>query len=111
MHIYTDYDSDCSNTCMFFFFQAEDGIRDKLVTGVQTCALPILPPAARGPRPGAGAPDRGAVARAAPGPRPLPRREGHLSEGTLGARRKLRPGHRPRDESPARGPQIGRAHV
>src|SRR5229473_7759299 len=24
----------------FFFFQAEDGIRDKLVTGVQTCALP-----------------------------------------------------------------------
>src|SRR6266404_4297522 len=29
----------------FFFFQAEDGIRDKLVTGVQTCALPIsIPP-------------------------------------------------------------------
>src|SRR2546425_13288547 len=26
-----------------FFFQAEDGIRDKLVTGVQTCALPIYP--------------------------------------------------------------------
>ena len=26
---------------MSFFFQAEDGIRDKLVTGVQTCALPI----------------------------------------------------------------------
>src|SRR5229473_6181992 len=25
----------------FFFFQAVDGIRDKLVTGVQTCALPI----------------------------------------------------------------------
>src|SRR5207247_7476394 len=25
----------------FFFFQAEDGIRDPLVTGVQTCALPI----------------------------------------------------------------------
>ena len=24
-----------------FFFQAEDGIRDKLMTGVQTCALPI----------------------------------------------------------------------
>src|SRR5687767_13004670 len=24
-----------------FFFQADDGIRDKLVTGVQTCALPI----------------------------------------------------------------------
>src|SRR5712672_2106298 len=27
----------------FFFFQAEGGIRDKLVTGVQTCALPICP--------------------------------------------------------------------
>src|SRR5688572_33286052 len=28
--------------CMYFFFQAEDGIRDLTVTGVQTCALPIL---------------------------------------------------------------------
>src|SRR5437870_6585457 len=27
--------------CIFFFFQAEDGIRDGHVTGVQTCALPI----------------------------------------------------------------------
>src|SRR2546430_3227591 len=27
--------------CCFFFFQAEDGIRDLTVTGVQTCALPI----------------------------------------------------------------------
>src|SRR5689334_24903336 len=27
----------------FFFFQAEDGIRDGTVTGVQTCALPIYP--------------------------------------------------------------------
>src|SRR6266436_7639953 len=27
--------------CVFFFFQAEDGIRDVAVTGVQTCALPI----------------------------------------------------------------------
>src|SRR5260370_2083265 len=26
---------------LFFFFQAEDGIRDSSVTGVQTCALPI----------------------------------------------------------------------
>src|SRR5258708_39110757 len=30
----------CRNV-VFFFFQAEDGIRDDLVTGVQTCALPI----------------------------------------------------------------------
>ena len=36
----------CLNTLLFglfFFFQAEDGIRDDLVTGVQTCALPISP--------------------------------------------------------------------
>src|SRR2546425_9650179 len=31
----------CIFVYFFFFFQAEDGIRDKLVTGVQTCALPI----------------------------------------------------------------------
>src|SRR5205809_8091733 len=30
----------------FFFFQAEDGIRDVAVTGVQTCALPIYDPEA-----------------------------------------------------------------
>src|SRR5205807_5129119 len=30
----------------FFFFQAEDGIRDYKVTGVQTCALPICRPSA-----------------------------------------------------------------
>src|SRR5580692_4189466 len=29
--------------CFVFFFQAEDGIRDLTVTGVQTCALPIFP--------------------------------------------------------------------
>src|SRR5205085_6535433 len=28
--------------CFVFFFQAEDGIRDLTVTGVQTCALPIF---------------------------------------------------------------------
>src|SRR2546430_13638881 len=42
-----------------FFFQAEDGIRDLTVTGVQTCALPICQPvpadaAVRGHHPGAG---------------------------------------------------------
>src|SRR2546427_5199343 len=42
---------------VFFFFQAEDGIRDLTVTGVQTCALPISRSAERsaraaGPRPG-----------------------------------------------------------
>src|SRR6266496_4917110 len=32
---------DARNQCIRFFFQAEDGIRDLYVTGVQTCALPI----------------------------------------------------------------------
>src|SRR5699024_11620247 len=30
------------NNLKYFFFQAEDGIRDRNVTGVQTCALPIF---------------------------------------------------------------------
>ena len=30
-----------SKSLFFFFFQAEDGIRDRDVTGVQTCALPV----------------------------------------------------------------------
>src|SRR6266542_5016694 len=33
-----------STTRIFFFFQAEDGIRGATVTGVQTCALPIYEP-------------------------------------------------------------------
>src|SRR2546430_4630829 len=33
---------------LYFFFQAEDGIRDLTVTGVQTCALPISPGHRRG---------------------------------------------------------------
>src|SRR6266498_5850739 len=40
-----------------FFFQAEDGIRDADVTGVQTCALPILPMLTRVPP--LGVPDAG----------------------------------------------------
>src|SRR2546425_1545241 len=36
----------CFICFFFFFFQAEDGIRDKLVTGVQMCALPISFPVA-----------------------------------------------------------------
>src|SRR2546425_6257562 len=41
-------------TSFFFFFQAEDGIRDKLVTGVQTCALPISGAMPRMAGPGGG---------------------------------------------------------
>src|SRR2546430_11703072 len=36
---------ECHDSRLFFFFQAEDGIRDLTVTGVQTCALPIYPAA------------------------------------------------------------------
>src|SRR6266850_2284277 len=46
----------------FFFFQAEDGIRDYKVTGVQTCALPIFRP--RGGEPHAHASIRVRAARA-----------------------------------------------
>src|SRR5690349_24425051 len=63
-----------------FFFQAEDGIRDLYVTGVQTCALPIWRRAPR-PRPlGPGPRLRGAEAlgpgarRLHPGPGAVPRR-------------------------------------
>src|SRR5256885_13072121 len=58
---------------LFFFFQAEDGIRDYKVTGVQTCALPICatplnPPGRSSSRGGVGVqPDR---PRAAPPARP-----------------------------------------
>src|SRR2546430_13395439 len=54
--IYIDY---CS--FFFFFFQAEDGIRDLTVTGVQTCALPIyggLPPVTSGAGTGGSPPSR-----------------------------------------------------
>src|SRR5260370_8676870 len=40
-HSYLNFPMQCCMSCCFFF-QAEDGIRDSSVTGVQTCALPIL---------------------------------------------------------------------
>src|SRR5256885_4678858 len=52
----------------FFFFQAEDGIRDYKVTGVQTCALPISQP----PRQ----------------PKPLKHRSAHLTGWGLAASKK-----------------------
>src|SRR5436305_3460823 len=42
--------ADVSANSIFFFFQAEDGIRDADVTGVQTCALPISGALAYSPR-------------------------------------------------------------
>src|SRR2546427_11880520 len=45
LHLVSDY-----MFVFFFFFQAEDGIRDLTVTGVQTCALPIsIKPRLKGP--------------------------------------------------------------
>src|SRR2546427_2220400 len=57
----------------FFFFQAEDGIRDLTVTGVQTCALPIYDrrgrghPAPRRPEEAAAASAHGSRVGAVPG--------------------------------------------
>src|SRR3989442_8179619 len=67
----------------FFFFQAEDGIRDADVTGVQTCALPIS-----------------AVARPAPGRAPV----AQLEHAALLAAARIRPacGHQQRVDTRAR---------
>src|SRR2546430_15918238 len=68
---------------MFFFFQAEDGIRDLTVTGVQTCALPI----SRSGDALSDAADR--RAEAAPRPHGDRRREGPARRGARrGARRR-----------------------
>src|SRR6266540_3553228 len=62
----------------FFFFQAEDGIRDRDVTGVQTCALPISPVRGGGGRTARRRWD--ASGRAEPArPRPLGRRAGPMT--------------------------------
>src|SRR5689334_25362551 len=55
---------------MSLFFQAEDGIRDGTVTGVQTCALPISPAAAPAR---AAAPAARRASAAAPAPAPTAR--------------------------------------
>src|SRR5215510_2177078 len=41
VHVESEYTTPEHDRTMFVFFQAEDGIRDGHVTGVQTCALPI----------------------------------------------------------------------
>src|SRR5229473_3696543 len=67
----------------FFFFQAEDGIRAKLVTGVQTCALPISRAAARVTAP-ENSSERALLwsgARRGRGRRSAPRRLPRLSDG------------------------------
>src|SRR2546430_4064199 len=42
LYVVSYYANRLHSAFVFFFFQAEDGIRDLTVTGVQTCALPIL---------------------------------------------------------------------
>src|SRR3712207_8820357 len=59
----------------FFFFQAEDGIRDIGVTGVQTCALPIYCAGAQAVRPD-GAPVARPAGPGARGPAAEPGRQG-----------------------------------
>src|SRR6478752_6971302 len=97
----------------FFFFQAEDGIRDVAVTGVQTCALPISRV-----EPAVGLGSRGERDRASPrgrrsgrrDPTPAPPRSRlttHASPRTvLGLPRAERLGARP---SPGRAPGLRRS--
>src|SRR5687767_15539992 len=83
-----------------FLFQAVDGIRDKLVTGVQTCALPIYrgrrdrrhrraPPSRTTPHA-----FRGGISSRAPRPflpaAPLARRSSDLARSALGSSRRRR---------------------
>src|SRR3989441_10891821 len=108
---------------IFFFFQAEDGIRDKLVTGVQTCALPIsqrrsrLAEAAGGDTQGserAGARGGGDRRRDVRPPPPVRRSSARLAAGGARAetRRAGRELHRLPCAAPARaGREAGGAHV
>src|SRR5688572_32988461 len=75
-----------------FFFQAEDGIRDLTVTGVQTCALPIYR-GARGDRDNA---------RPAHAPPPRPRRRAGGGDGPIPGRRGADPPRRARARSEER---------
>src|SRR5690349_24123225 len=86
----------CWSLFFFFFFQAEDGIRDLYVTGVQTCALPISWRAGRcaqGPAlsPLLGGVVRGGVAADRPGHRGARSNQGRSEEHTseLQSRRDL----------------------
>src|SRR5699024_11332514 len=71
---------------VLFFFQAEDGIRDRNVTGVQTCALPISRSARPSGRRRTVLRDDAARASRAPAGRP-PRSPEHPDEGSAGSDR------------------------
>src|SRR5207248_7006518 len=70
----------------FFFFQAEDGIRDRTVTGVQTCALPISG------QPRAARPDHRGRARLRTGPAKALRNDDEVPPGD-GSRVARSPSH------------------
>src|SRR5258707_2022128 len=106
-------------TCVLvlFFFQAEDGIRDIGVTGVQTCALPICTSAGAALRRGRAAdvPARRSDDQLDPDPPPAPRDAGRGRQRTRAKRRRAaglargrgrvrgpRRLHAPRRGSPAR---------
>src|SRR6266853_3451700 len=76
-----------------FFFQAEDGIRDLTVTGVQTCALPISrvvrPAADRCAKAPTAGPSHRAPARILPATR-QPRNRGRSGEKALSLRKSTR---------------------
>src|SRR5206468_5531976 len=86
---------------LLFFFQAEDGIRDLIVTGVQTCALPIS----------AGARSRGSEPAGRPCSSSPPARGSTPSARSSRAWPCLRasPSRRPPPGGSARRRQIGRA--
>src|SRR5256885_8628461 len=90
---------------VFFFFQAEDGIRDYKVTGVQTCALPIfcrpVPPRAAWPGPAPARPSSGAP-RAL---RPVRAAGYGRGGGSVPARSPVHPASRPRYATPT-GPSL-----
>src|SRR6266540_4863651 len=81
---------------VFFFFQAEDVIRVRDVTGVQTCALPISAGAdSRSVGAGAAADDPRAVSRTAAADRPALRVTGAVQRGGVAARLGRRRRHVP----------------
>src|SRR3989449_7722155 len=98
----------------FFFFQAEDGIRDVAVTGVQTCALPIClrgGSRASGPRPFGELPERRHVGTTR-GPDRGPPARNSLLFGLCGLGREAvqrRPGRLARGEDAGGGRRVAHA--
>src|SRR3712207_8244005 len=92
--------------CLYFFCQAEDGIRDLGVTGVQTCALPI---SRRNSAGGGGSPPTLALRVFS---KPAGKSPGRRTGGSVGgARRQSEPWGPSCPHALPRAQEIGRAHV